>query len=334
MEFIYKVVDPNTITMENVKKRLLQMTKAKHMKIMLGTGTLANESIALQLNLLQGRGLILTNGEDGKCLITYASRAGLSFDTYEKEMGVPFLYDEVEEIIKNTVYEWIWFVHHETSTGMLNHLDKMVSISNTYKIKLCVDCMNSIGVLPICLKDVYFASGVSGKTIGPYTGLSFLFYNHTIKPNKALTEYMDIGMYELSNSTLDSNTWDAIHALKEALKTFENEQVYQKIRETYEFVEREIINIGLQIVIPREHASAIMITIALPKWLSSKMVRDALALQGFIVHYEASFLQKNNRIQIACLHQYKERDLKSMLNCLQMYIVGKANLCRWLKSPV
>ncbi len=50
------------VTMENVKKRLLQMTKAKRVQIMLGTGTLANDAIALQLRSLKGNGLVLTNG--------------------------------------------------------------------------------------------------------------------------------------------------------------------------------------------------------------------------------------------------------------------------------
>ena len=42
-------------------------------------------------------------------------------------------------------------------------------------MKLCVDCISSIGAIPIDLKDVYFASGVSGKAIKSYTGISFVF---------------------------------------------------------------------------------------------------------------------------------------------------------------
>lgn len=36
---------------------------------MLGTGTLANDAIALQLNSLKGKGLVLTNGEFGNRLV-------------------------------------------------------------------------------------------------------------------------------------------------------------------------------------------------------------------------------------------------------------------------
>ena len=75
---------------------------------------------------------------------------------------------------------------------------------------------------------------------------------------------------------------------------------------------------GLKLVSPKEHAAKIIFTIQLSEGQSSKTVGDALALQGYIVHYESAYLQKNNWIQIACLNHYKERDMKRMLNCLQM----------------
>ncbi|MDM5154959.1 aminotransferase class V-fold PLP-dependent enzyme [Bacillus sp. DX1.1] len=307
------------VTLTNVKKRLLQMTKAKHVQIMLGTGTLANDSIALQLSLLKGRGLILTNGEFGNRLVQHGIRAGLSFDTYEREMGSPFLYDEIEELLTNQTYEWLWFVHHETSTGMLNDMEKIVRLCKQYHIKLCVDCISSIGACPIYLQDVYFASGVSGKAIGAYTGLSFVFYNHTIEPNEKLPRYMDIGMYELNESVPYSQSWNLMRALQEALKKFADDRVYEKVCETHSFIEKAIIKMGLQIVTPKEHASSIIITIALHKELCSKHIGDTLALQGFILHYESTYLQKNNWIQIACINHYKEREMNSMLNCLRMY---------------
>ncbi|HEK9102636.1 aminotransferase class V-fold PLP-dependent enzyme [Bacillus cereus] len=306
--------------MENVKKRLLQMTKAKHVQIMLGTGTLANDSIVLQLKLLKGHGLILTNGEFGNRLIKQANRVNLSFDTYEREMGKPFIYNEIEELVKHQEYEWIWFVHHETSTGMLNDLEALIGISKRYGIKLCVDCISSIGAIQFSLEDVYFASGVSGKAIGAYTGLSFVFYNHIVNANETLPTYMDIGMYAENGSVPYSQSWNLIYALQEALKKFEDEAEYKKIYQTYAFLEEAVTNMGLQLVSPKEHASSIILTIALDKELSSKEIGDSLALQGFIIHYKSSYLQQNNWIQIACLNQYKEREMKRMLDCLRMYV--------------
>ncbi|MED2040395.1 aminotransferase class V-fold PLP-dependent enzyme, partial [Bacillus wiedmannii] len=246
------------VTMDNVKKRLLHMTKAKHVQLMLGTGTLANDAIALQLRSLKGKGLVLTNGEFGNRLVGHASRAQLHFDMYKKEMGEPFIYTELEKIMGTGNYEWLWFVHHETSTGMLNDLDKLNVLSKKYNVKLCVDCISSIGAIPIDLKDVYFASGVSGKAIKSFTGLSFFFYNHNVKVNETLPAYMDVGMYEENESIPYSHSWNLIYALQEALKRFEDAKAFEKINETYAYIEQAITNMGLNLVSPKEHAAPII----------------------------------------------------------------------------
>ncbi|EEL84998.1 GNAT family N-acetyltransferase [Bacillus cereus] len=306
------------VSMENVKKRLLQMTKAKRVQVMLGTGTLANDAIALQLRSLKGKGLVLANGEFGNRLIEQARRAHLNFDTYKKERAEPFLYTELEEIMATGNYEWLWFVHHETSTGMLNNLEELNILCKKYQMKLCVDCISSIGAIPINLKDVYFASGVSGKAIKSFTGLCFVFHNHMIEKNEAIPVYMDIGMYEMNDSIPYSHSWNLIYALQEALKRFEDEKAFIKIKETYAYIEQAITNMGLNLVSPKEHAAPIIVTIQLNEDKSSKALGDALALQGYIVHYESAYLQKNNWIQIACLNHYKARDMKRMLNCLRI----------------
>ncbi|WP_144524840.1 aminotransferase class V-fold PLP-dependent enzyme [Bacillus sp. DE0042] len=312
------------MTMDNVKKRLLHMTKAKHVQLMLGTGTLANDAIALQLRSLKGKGLVLTNGEFGNRLVGHAARAQLHFDTYKKEMGELFIYTELEQIMETGNYEWLWFVHHETSTGMLNDLDELNVLCEKYKVKLCVDCISSIGAIPIDLKDVYFASGVSGKAIKSFTGLSFVFHNHNVKVNETLPAYLDIGMYEENESIPYSHSWNLIYALQEALKRFEDAKAFVKIKETYEYIEQAITTMGLNLVSPKEHAASVILTIQLSEGLSSKAVGDMLALQGYIVHYESAYLQKNNWIQIACLNHYKERDMKRMLNCLHICTVNNS----------
>lgn len=137
-----------------------------------------------------------------------------------------------------------------------------------------------------------------------------------VKVNEAVPAYMDIGMYEENESIPYSHSWNLIYALQEALKIFEDEMVFEKIKETYTYIEQAITNMGLNLVSPKEHAVPIIVTIQLNEDQSSKALGDALALQGYIVHYESAYLQKNNWIQIACLNHYKERDMKRMLNCL------------------
>ncbi len=48
-------------------------------------------------------------------------------------MGQPFISTELEQIMEAGNYEWLWFVHHETSTGMLNDLDELNALCEKYK---------------------------------------------------------------------------------------------------------------------------------------------------------------------------------------------------------
>ncbi|PEO51755.1 GNAT family acetyltransferase [Bacillus pseudomycoides] len=127
-------------------------------------------------------------------------------------------------------------------------------------------------------------------------------------------------MYKENGSVPYSQSWNLICALQEALKNFEDENKFKKIYKMYTFIEEAVTNMELQLVSQKKYASSIILTIALDKELSSKEIGDSLALKGFIIHYESNYLQQNNWIQIACLNHYKEREMKRMLDCLQMQI--------------
>ncbi|OOR49388.1 GNAT family acetyltransferase [Bacillus pseudomycoides] len=127
-------------------------------------------------------------------------------------------------------------------------------------------------------------------------------------------------MYTENRSVPYSQSWNLICALQEALKNLEDENKFKKIYKMYTFIEAAVTNMELQLVSQKKYASSIILTIALDKELSSKEIGDSLALQGFIIHYESNYLQQNNWIQIACLNHYKEREMKRMLDCLQMQI--------------
>lgn len=70
-----------------VKQHLCGLTGAKGVELLLGSGTLGNEVVAAQLRLLEGQGLMLSNGEFGERLIDHAERQGLSFEVLRAPWG-------------------------------------------------------------------------------------------------------------------------------------------------------------------------------------------------------------------------------------------------------
>src|SRR5258705_490561 len=58
------------------KRMLCALTQAQQVEILLGSGSLANDTVCAQLALLHEPGLILSNGEFGDRLIDHATRQG------------------------------------------------------------------------------------------------------------------------------------------------------------------------------------------------------------------------------------------------------------------
>ena len=200
-----------------IQGMLSQLVNSNSVQILLGSGTLANDVVAAHLSVDKGKGIVLSNGEFGERLIDHARRARLDFREYKNPWGDALDYDDLELILdQEPSIKWLWTVHIETSTGVLNDLSKLKNICCKRNILLCLDCVSSIGALSVDLEGVFLASGVSGKAICSYPGLSFVFYNHALS-GQSLPRYMDLELYSKSEGVPFTHSSNFIYALQEAL---------------------------------------------------------------------------------------------------------------------
>jgi len=183
-----------TDLISSVKEKLLLLSSAKNCQHMFGTGTLANEVIAMQLRK-HGKGLIFISEEFGQRLKRHADRAGLDFITHEIPWGKSFPQEEVRSISLENHCQWIWLTHCETSTGVLHSLDDIKEVCLGTDVKICLDAISSLGSFSVNLSEVYLASGVSGKAISSYSGLSFVFHQEDVEDDPSIPAYLDLGNY-------------------------------------------------------------------------------------------------------------------------------------------
>src|ERR1051326_8364019 len=109
-----------------IKTLLCQLVRAQRVEIFLGSGTLANDVVAAQLSLIEGPGVILSNGEFGVRLLDHARRFGLNFEALELEWGSVFDRQQVVQMLDRCRgARWLWAVACETSTGVLNDLETL-----------------------------------------------------------------------------------------------------------------------------------------------------------------------------------------------------------------
>lgn len=301
-----------------LKTNLCTLVKASNVQVFTGSGTLANDIVAGQLLLMDNPGLIISNGEFGERLIDHASRIGLSFKSLKVQWGRTFDKNEIEDILNvNKDIGWLWAVHLETSTGILNDMDMLKNICSSRKIKLCLDCVSSIGTMPINMEKVFLASGVSGKALGSYTGISFVFYNDLIKKSSKLPRYIDMSYYEEKDGIPFTISSNLIYSLDAAVEKVLKEDKYTHIKETSIFLRHELQLMGLKIINPIEFSSYSVITIELPNHIKSIEIGEDLEKQNCYISYNSEYLIKRNWVQVYIIGNTEKEKVKAFLNLLK-----------------
>jgi aspartate aminotransferase-like enzyme len=304
---------------KETKGLLCSLVRSRSVEILMGSGSLANDCIAAQLSSNFKTGLVLSNGEFGSRLIDHARRFGLKFKTLEIDWGMAFDRDKILRLLdQEPDIQWLWAVHCETSTGFLNDLGMLKSLCLERGIRLCMDCVSSIGTIPIDLNGIYLASGVSGKGLGAFPGLSMVFYNHEILPlSKDIPRYLDIGLYSISEGIPFTISSNLISALKKALERFDSEDRYRELEKISSWLRGELRKIGFNILAADEHSSPALITIDLPRWISSENLGRLLEEKGYLLSYRSRYLMKRNWIQISLMSGYKKEIFPPVLNLLR-----------------
>ncbi|MGD7044537.1 GNAT family N-acetyltransferase [Jeotgalibacillus proteolyticus] len=311
-----------TLHMTRLKEKLLKLTGAAGVQILVGTGTLANDVVAGQLKGLKGKGLILSNGEFGERLIDHASRFGLSYTLLQKEWNEAANLNEIRNYLtSDPSIKWLWTVHCETSTGYLYNLPALKALCQEYDVELCLDACSSAGVAPLDLTDILFASAVSGKGFGSYPGLAIIFHREEVQPNPAIPRYLDLGLYAENGGIAFTHSSNLIVALAEALNEINSVQT-QKLSSSLRtlFSESSLLPLG------DESYSPGIITMALPEEISSRSFGDACKEKGVLISYESSYLLERNWVQLALMGDHPEEE------CIKKAVLVKETYTSFLNK--
>ncbi len=76
---------------------------------------------------------------------------------------------------------------------------------------------------------------------------------------------------------------------------------------------------GWKVLAPSEVAASLIMTIEFSEEKKAKTIGDNLFLNGFLLHYESSYLQKRNWLQISCMNRISEKNIKKLLELLSRF---------------
>lgn len=299
------------------EQTLCRLTNCRYVNILSGSGTLANDAVAAQLSLLKGKGLLLSNGEFGGRLIDHAIRWQLDFEVIERSWGQSFDMGEIEHVLSLNDTAWVWCVHCETSTGMLNDLPQLTMLAQKYATRLCVDVVSSIGVVPVDLSAIYLASGSGNKGLCSLPGLALVFRNHQLDRSASLLpRYLDLSCYSDAQGVPYTISSNLVYALRAAIEGLDLQNRVFALHRLVASLRAGLRKLGFQIVCDDRCSSPAVTTVALPTSVSSERVGTFLASQGVFVSFNSAYLRTRNWIQFCLMGEQCDTGIDRVLKCM------------------
>ena len=284
-----------------------------------GSASLGNAVVAAQLGLQPTTGLVLSNGEFGERLANDARRAGLRFDWLRLPWGAPFDLAQVSAFASRVPRGgWLWCVHHETSTGVLNPFDELKAIALDRGIRFCADCISSLGALKVDLRGVHLATATSGKGLGAFPGLALVFHDYVPRSEpERLAGYLDLGHWAAHDSAPHTHCSNLVAALAVAVRSATPQRM-GRIRDNAEWLRATLQARGFTIVAPESAACPAGLTIALEPSMPAAQIGAELEQRGFWLNFRSSHLVSRNWIQVSLLGDPPRAGLERLVHALQL----------------
>jgi len=283
-----------------VKSKLTGLAGAKHVEIMAGSGTMANDAVAAQLSCLPGPGLVLANGEFGARLVDHARRWGLEFRAVSIPWGEAFVSERIEIEVASLSPRWVWATACETSTGVAMPVPALSDICRSHGIDLCLDVVSALGLRAIDLASVRLASASSGKALGALSGLAMVFHDGRLASPGTVPRSLDLAAYRDAGGIPYTLPGHLLAALDAALADINWPERYQAIAEASDSLRQALIRLGCSMVAESADAMPGILTVAMPPDVPAARIAALMQRQGYLLACQSHYLAERNWLQI-CL---------------------------------
>ncbi|MCS6843993.1 MAG: alanine--glyoxylate aminotransferase family protein [Caldilineales bacterium] len=287
-------LDPQFIALMNEVQDLLRYVFETENPLTIpvsGTGSAGMEAALCNFIEPGDSVLVGVNGYFGERICEMAGRYGAEVRRLERPWGEVFTLDEIEDALRAKPAKLVALVHAETSTGALQPLDGVADLVHRYGGLLLVDCVTSLGGVPVQVDarkiDIAYSGtqkclscppGLAPLTVGP-RALEAL----RSRRSKVANWYLDL--------TLVGNYWGGSrtyhhtapinmnYALREALRLVQEEGLearYARHRRHAELLWAGLEEMDLALHVAPEHRLPTLTTVRVPAGVDEAAVRKAL----------------------------------------------------------
>jgi aspartate aminotransferase-like enzyme/GNAT superfamily N-acetyltransferase len=310
---------------EDVRARLSDLAGGTDIGLFTGSGTLANDVVAWALasDRRLRRGLVLVNGEFGRRLAAQAGRAGLQTSVLAWDWGKPWDLAAVQRALQQDArLDWVWGVHLESSTGMLNDVGGLLEMLRARRVRAVLDAVSGFGAVPLDLSRVHLAAGVANKALAGVAGLCFVHAAH------GAFEGVDEGHVPSSldlrealatrgpRFTMGGGPLFALHAALDRYAAGDSRRErFSSYLDLGRMVRVKLAELGLPPLVGDERAAPTITTFIPPPGLREALLAAADAA-GFTLGGGSGYLRERGWLQIATMGEVQPADVERLFAVL------------------
>ncbi|MCF7929815.1 MAG: aminotransferase class V-fold PLP-dependent enzyme [Spirochaetales bacterium] len=300
--------------------------------ILTGSGTASNEAVYSSLCSNEDTILLINNGEFGGRLKEIMDTYKLTYVELEyKWGGYPKVEDISKAIRENPSIGIISMVFQETSTGMINPVEKVAEICRENDLLFFIDGISAVGgeYIDVRKQGIDVLTGVPNKAIGGLPGVSFVLM-HTklrkrIEKNNPKNIYLNLKKFVdfklRNNQTPNTPGVNAINAFCQSLKEWKEEGRdvrLSRYRENAGIIRNCLKKANLKLLIEDESICSNTVTsVFLPKHIETNEFLDAMEDRGFVFYEGKGPLLEQKMIQIANMGNITKDDCHEMCDVLR-----------------
>lgn len=297
------------------------------------SGTGAIESVISSLATgTSDRLLIIANGAYGKRAAEIANRYHI--ESTVVDFGESTLkYNDIERYISSAQYKYVYAIHCETTTGVINDIRKIGKLCKKYHTQFIVDAMSTYGAYEIDMhKDnINFLIASSNKGIQGMAGIGFVVFDKDameLLKGSARSYYFDI--YEQYKSFNKTNQLrftppvQTLYALQKALEELQSETVrgrYLRYKENNTVLNNGMKDLGFeQFTDPKD--SSIIITSYYLKFGNHSFtfddIHDFLYSKGFTIY--PGKVTTENLFRVSNIGILTTKDIKKFIAAVKEFV--------------
>lgn len=271
--------------------------------------------------------LNIINGSYGERIEDMLQVYNIPHETLNYQEGEINL-DEVKSFLNTQTYTHVSVIHCETTTGILNDINKIASLASANGTRIIVDAMSSAFAYPIDMykHDIDILCCSSNKLVQGMAGLGIVIADKkSINECYPRTVYLDLKSqfeyFEKTKQMRFTPPVQILNSLNVAIDELIMETVegrYKRYENLNKFIRSEMQSLGFEPLIDEDKNSIVITSFLEPEGFDFNEFHDFLKDKGFIIY--PGKVAKSNTFRLSNIGDIDKYEINRFIEIVKIWL--------------